>query len=151
LFPGFRKNKKEKEATMSAAKLLMVYGGMLAGFLLIDLTWLGVVARSVYQKHLGYLMAPQVNWGAAIVFYLVFVFGLFYFAVLPGMESGALARTLLAGCLFGGICYATYDLTNLATVKQWPLAITLIDLAWGAVLSTCVTAIGFAIGKWLSA
>jgi len=135
---------------MSAAKLLMVYGGMLASFLVIDLVWLGLVARSLYQKHLGYLMAPRVNWGAAMVFYLMFVFGLFFFAVLPGIEPRALARTLVSGCLFGAICYATYDLTNLATVKQWPLTITLIDMAWGAVLSTCVTAVGFALGKWLS-
>ncbi|MFZ5565075.1 MAG: DUF2177 family protein [Thermodesulfobacteriota bacterium] len=135
---------------MSAAKLLVVYGGMLASFLVIDLVWLGVVARSMYQKHLGYLMAPQVNWGAAIVFYLIFVFGLFFFAVLPGIESRALAKTLVSGCLFGLICYATYDLTNLATVRQWPLTITLIDMAWGAVLSTCVTATGFSLGKWLS-
>lgn len=135
---------------MSAAKLLMVYGGMLASFLVIDLVWLGLVARSLYQKHLGYLMAPRVNWGAAMVFYLMFVFGLFFFAVLPGIESRALARTLVSGCLFGAICYATYDLTNLATVKQWPLTITLIDMAWGAVLSTCVTVVGFALGKWLS-
>ena len=135
---------------MSTAKLVLIYGGMLVTFLVIDLTWLGLVARGIYQKHLGYLMSPQVNWPAAIVFYLIFVFGLFFFAVLPGVESRALVRTVLTGCLFGGICYATYDLTNLATVRDWPLPITLIDMTWGVVLSGCVTLAGHGLGRWLS-
>ncbi len=96
------------------------------------------------------MLSPQPNWLAAIVFYMLFVVGLLVFAVLPGLQADSFRRTLALGALFGLITYATYDLTNLATVPDWPLAVTLVDMTWGAVLAASVCSLGFAAGRWLS-
>ncbi len=128
---------------------IKLYLASLAVFFAVDMVWLVFVARSFYSKYLGYLMAPTVNWYAAIIFYLLFIFGILVFVVLPGVKEGSLQNTILRAALFGLITYATYDLTNLATIKQWPLVITLVDLAWGMVLSTIVSIAGFYTAKWL--
>jgi len=98
-------------------------------FFLIDMLWLGLIARNIYQRYLGHLLKPDVNWIAAIIFYLLFIGGLVFFVIMPAvsLESGGLIRALLVGALFGLITYATYDLTNLATLKDWPIQITIID------------------------
>lgn len=132
------------------AYILKLYFFTLAVFFAIDLVWLGLVARTFYRKHLGFLMTPNPNWLAAIIFYLLFVVGVLVFVVLPGHASGSLRDTVLRGALFGLICYATYDLTNLATVKDWPPIVTIVDLAWGTVLSAAVSFAGFTIAKWLA-
>lgn len=128
---------------------LKLYLATLVAFFAIDLVWLGLVARSFYSKHLGFLMAPKVNWPAALIFYLLFVVGILMFAVLPGLEAGSLRTTLLRAALFGLIAYATYDLTNLATLKDWPLVVTVVDLAWGTILSVAVSLAGYLAGGWL--
>jgi uncharacterized membrane protein len=112
--------------------------------------WLGLVARTFYRKYLGFLMAPSPNWLAAIIFYLLFVVGIVVFAVLSGLETSSLKTTLLRAALFGLIAYATYDVTNLATVKDWPLIVTIVDLIWGTVVSVAVSYAGYMAGKWLS-
>ncbi len=96
--------------------------------------WLGLAARSFYQQQLGYLMAASPNWFAAILFYLLFVAGLLGFVVLPGLRDNSLKSTLLHAALFGLIAYATYDLTNLATLKGWPALLSLVDMLWGTVI-----------------
>jgi uncharacterized membrane protein len=128
---------------------LKLYLASLVVFFAVDMVWLGLVASSFYKKHLGYLMAPSVNWLAAIIFYLLFILGILVFVVLPGIKENSLQNTILRAVLFGLITYATYDLTNLATVKDWPLMITLVDLGWGMVLSTIVSVAGFYVAKWL--
>ncbi len=132
------------------AYYLKLYFATLIAFFAIDLVWLGLVARTFYRKHLGFLMAPSPNWTAAIIFYLLFVVGILVFVVLPGLEANSLRTTLVRAALFGLITYATYDLTNLATIKDWPLLVTIVDLAWGTVLSVAVSLAGFMAGKWLS-
>ncbi|MDM7996420.1 MAG: DUF2177 family protein [Acidobacteriota bacterium] len=107
-------------------------------FFVIDLIWLGVVARGFYQKHLGYLMRTPINWTAAIIFYLLFIVGIVFFAIKPALESQSPVRALVYGALFGFFTYATYDLTNLATIKNWPVIVTVVDLAWGTVLCGAV-------------
>jgi uncharacterized membrane protein len=129
--------------------LLKLYGTTLAAFLIIDLTWLGLIARGFYAKHLGHLMAARTNWSAAIVFYLLFVLGVIIFAVLPGLEADSLPKALLWGALYGFFTYATYDLTNLATLRNWPVLLTIVDIAWGVFLATSVSAISFWIGNWM--
>jgi uncharacterized membrane protein len=129
---------------------IKLYFATLIAFLAIDMLWLGLVARTFYSKHLGFLMAPSPNWLAAIIFYLLFVVGIVVFAVLPGLEAGSVKTTLLRAALFGLIAYATYDLTNLATVKDWPLIVTIVDLIWGTVVSVAVSYAGYMAGKWLS-
>jgi uncharacterized membrane protein len=132
------------------AYYIKLYFATLIAFFVIDMLWLGLVARTFYRKYLGFLMAPSPNWLAAIIFYLLFVVGIVVFAVLPGLETRSLKTTLLRAALFGLIAYATYDLTNLATVKDWPLIVTIVDLIWGTVVSVAVSYAGYLAGKWLS-
>jgi uncharacterized membrane protein len=129
---------------------LKLYFVTLAAFLAIDMVWLGLVARPFYHKYLGWLMAAHPNWLAALMFYLLFVVGVLVFVVVPGVEEDSLRTTLLRAALFGLIAYATYDLTNLATVKDWPLVVTVVDMIWGTALSVAVGYVGFVAGKWLS-
>lgn len=129
---------------------LKLYVCSLVGFLAIDAVWLTVVARGFYRKQLGFLLTDQPNWWAAIVFYLLFVAGLLVFAIVPGLQAGSVRKVLLLGAFSGLVTYATYDLTNLATVKNWPWVVTLVDMAWGAVLATAVSGIGYVAGRWLA-
>ena len=129
---------------------IKLYFVTLAAFLAIDAVWLALVARTFYRRYLDWLMAANPNWIAALAFYLLFVVGVLVFVVVPGVEDGSLRTTLLKGALFGLIAYGTYDLTNQATVKNWPLTITAVDMVWGTVLSVAVSYIGFVAGKWLS-
>jgi uncharacterized membrane protein len=129
---------------------LKLYLVSLVAFFAIDMVWLGLVARAFYQQYLGFLMAPSINWAAAILFYLLFIAGILFFVVVPGLASNSLQATLLRAALFGLITYATYDLTNLATVKDWPILVTVVDMIWGTILSVSVSCVGFMGGKWLS-
>ena len=108
-------------------------------FLILDAIWLGLIARRLYQAQIGFLMAKQPKWAAAGVFYLLFVAGLVVFCVSPAVREGSVGRAAWRAALFGLVTYATYDLTNLATVEGWPLLVTAIDLAWGTALSTATT------------
>lgn len=121
-----------------------------AAFLAIDAVWLALVARTFYRRYLDWLMSANPNWIAALLFYLLFVVGVLVFVVIPGVEEDSLRTTLWRAALFGLVAYATYDLTNLATVKDWPLTITIVDMVWGTALSTAVAYVGFVAGKWLS-
>ena len=129
---------------------IKLYFVTLAAFLAIDAVWLALVARTFYRRYLDWLMATHPNWLAALAFYLLFVVGVLVFVIVPGVEDGSLRTTLLRGALFGLIAYGTYDLTNLATVKNWPLTITVVDMVWGTALSVAVSYVGFVGGKWLS-
>jgi uncharacterized membrane protein len=108
-------------------------------FFLIDMLWLGVIARSFYQERLGHLLG-DINWVAAIIFYLIFLAGLTFFATYPGVTKGTILSAALLGGLFGFFTYATYDLTNLATLRNWPLSVTIVDMIWGTVLGASVAA-----------
>ncbi len=112
-------------------------------FFAIDLIWLGVIAKNLYQKYIGKLLKKDVNWVAAIVFYLLFIAGLVLFVLIPGVDKNSLSHVMIFGALFGFITYATYDLTNLATLKDWPKEITLIDLAWGTFLGFSTSTISY--------
>ncbi len=129
---------------------LKLYFVTLIAFFAIDIIWLGFVARKFYRKYLGFLLAPDPNWLAAIIFYLLFIVGILVFVVVPGLKDNSLKTTLLRAALFGLITYATYDLTNLATVKNWPVLVTVVDMIWGMILSVVVSLAGFMAGKWLS-
>lgn len=118
---------------------LKLYAIALPVFFAIDILWLGVVAKKFYQSQIGNIMKPDVNWVAAIIFYLIFIAGLVVFVIEPAMEKNSWKQALLLGAFFGFVCYATYDLTNLAVAKDWPLLVTMVDLAWGAVLAASVS------------
>ncbi len=118
-------------------------------FLIIDLVWLGVIAKNLYKKHLGHLMKENVNWIAAVIFYSIFIAGLIFFVIEPALENDSVRYALLTGGAFGLITYATYDLTNLSTLKNWPVFVTVIDLIWGTVLSGATASISFVIISYL--
>jgi uncharacterized membrane protein len=119
-------------------------------FFAIDIAWLGLVARDMYNKHIGHLMSGQVNWVAAVIFYLAFIVGILVFVVYPSVDKDSILRAVVLGALFGFFTYSTYDLTNLATLKDWPLSVTIVDIAWGMVLTSVVSAIGFYIVRALT-
>lgn len=114
-------------------------------FFVIDIIWLAVIAKSFYKEQLGFIMAKKPNWYAAIAFYLIFIFGLTYFVVNPAVAEVSLRQVVIGGLLFGFVTYSTYDLTNLATLKDWPLKITVIDLIWGTALGGSVSTISYLI------
>ncbi len=114
-------------------------------FFAIDMIWLGLIAKNFYREQIGFLMKSDINWAAAIIFYLLFIVGLVVFVIMPAHEKGSWKHALLFGAIFGLITYATYDLTNLATLKDWPLMVTIVDLGWGAVLAASVSTITYFI------
>ncbi len=118
-------------------------------FFAIDLVWLGLVASKFYKSQIGFLMSENVNWPAAIIFYLLFLVGLVVFVIAPSVEKNSLSHALIYGAFFGLVTYATYDLTNLATIKNWPVLVTIIDLIWGATLSALVSVATFFIASKL--
>ncbi len=133
---------------MTTIQYIYLYVLTIPAFFLIDMLWLGVIAKDFYQEKLVSFLGP-VNWTAAIVFYLIFIVGILIFAVAPALESQSWQKALVLGALFGFFTYATYDLTNLATLRDWPLTVTLVDMVWGAVLSGSVATVSFFIGRSL--
>jgi uncharacterized membrane protein len=135
---------------MSLIFYLKLYALTVPIFLIIDMIWLGVVARGFYRHRLGFILSPQVNWTAAVIFYLVYIVGILFFAVRPAVKANSLIQAAVLGGLFGFFTYATYDLTNLATIKQWPLAVVIVDIHWGVCLCTLVASLSFAVSKCLT-
>ncbi len=134
---------------MGLRSALLAYLLTLAIFFAVDMVWLGLAAKGFYRRQLGDLLSPTVVWPAAILFYLLFIAGLQFFVVAPALRNGGAGQALWQGAFFGLIAYATYDLTNLATLRGWPLAVTLVDLAWGAVLGGTVSFLATLIGRRL--
>jgi len=114
-------------------------------FFIIDMAWLVLVAKKFYHEQIGFLMKPDINWFAAIIFYLMFIAGLVIFVVSPAVEKHSWVHALVFGALFGLITYATYDLTNLATLKDWPVLVTIVDLIWGTVLAASISVVTYLI------
>ncbi|MFP4063176.1 MAG: DUF2177 family protein [Halochromatium sp.] len=128
---------------------LKLYLLTLPVFFVIDMLWLGVIARAFYRDSLGHLLAERVDWAAAIIFYLIYIAGILVFAVAPGLAADSLRKTILLAAGFGFFTYATYELTNRATLPDWPLKIVVVDTAWGVVLCCLVAMAAHLIGKWL--
>ena len=132
---------------MSFTRFLAVYAVTLPVFFAIDLVWLGVVAKSFYRQHLWHLLAAEINWVAAIAFYLLFIAGIVLFAVKPALDVNSASRALIYGALFGFFTYATYDLTNHATMRDWPAIVTVVDMAWGTILSASVAYLSYQVSS----
>jgi uncharacterized membrane protein len=118
-------------------------------FFAIDLLWLGVIAKTFYRENLAHVLSPTVNWPAALSFYLIYIAGILYFAVAPALAQDSLGRALLNGALFGFFTYITYELTNMATLPNWPIKVVIVDTLWGIALCSSVAAGSFMIGQWL--
>lgn len=132
---------------LNTFQFVKLYFYTLPIFLAIDGFWLAVIAKNFYGKHLGFFMAPKPNWLSAGIFYLGYVIGILIFAVNPALRESSLGKAVLLGALFGMFCYATYDLTNLATIKNWPWFITVIDIIWGSFVTALVAIAGYLIGR----
>lgn len=128
---------------------IKLYAIALPVFLALDMVWLGLLAKRFYREQIGFLMRQDIRWAAALVFYALFIVGLVLFVIMPAMDKGSWVRALALGALFGFITYATYDLTNLATLKGWPVLVTLVDLVWGTVLAATVSVVTYFIAKKL--
>lgn len=134
---------------MSMLKIFISYLLTTIVFLIIDLTWLGFIAKDLYKKYLGHYLTDNVNWTAALIFYLLFIIGISIFAIYPAVNKNSYITAIVLGALFGFFTYATYDLTNLATLKDWPLTIVFIDILWGSFLTASVSLAGFYIVKFI--
>ncbi|HEX7867132.1 MAG TPA: DUF2177 family protein [Variovorax sp.] len=133
-----------------SAKHLVAWVVTLAVLLALDMVWLGVVAKDMYQQGMGELMSPNPRLGFAAMFYLAYPVGLLVFAIVPGLRAQGVIRAALLGGLFGLFCYGTYDLTNLAVVRDWPVALSFIDVAWGTLLSGVAAAAGAITLRWFA-
>lgn len=122
---------------------LKAYIGVLVVFVILDAIWLGVVAVDFYAETIGHLMAENVNWGAAVVFYVMYIGGIAYFISVPAGATGELKTALVNGALFGVIAYGTYDLTNFATLRDWPLKVVVYDMIWGGFITASAALGGF--------
>jgi len=125
------------------SQYIIAYLFTAAVFLAIDFVWLGFVAKGFYFDQLGHLMRENVNFVVAACFYLVYAIGIVFFAVAPALENGEWSTAALHGALFGFFAYATYDITNISTLKDWPIAMSLVDMAWGTVLTGTAATAGF--------
>lgn len=132
-------------------KHLVAWAATFIVMIVIDLLWLGVIAKNLYAEAMGDLMSPQPRLGVAAIFYLMYPIGLVIFAVLPGVDAGSVMRAGVMGALFGLFAYATYDLTNLAVVRNWPVALSFIDIAWGTLVSGVSAAAGAYAVRWFVA
>jgi uncharacterized membrane protein len=123
-------------------KYIAAYFATAVVMIALDILWLGVIAKPLYQQGIGHLMADKPIIWAAVLFYVIYAGGLMMFAVAPNGSSTAWGKTLLTAALFGFVAYATYDLSNLATLKNWPVGMTLLDMAWGSAISALSAAGG---------
>ncbi len=127
---------------------LKLYLVSLTVFFIIDLFWLGLVAKDLYKDQIGFLMSDEVKWAPAILFYCLYVAGLVSFVILPAFHEENWVFALLYGGFFGLVCYGAYDLTNLATLKGWPINIVAFDLLWGIFISGITSFITFWVGYY---
>lgn len=116
-------------------------------FLGLDAIWLSQMAPRFYKPLIGSIMREGVNVGAAVAFYLIYVSAIVFFAVAPGLEKASLAKAMLNGALLGLVCYATYDLTNHATLKVWDIRITIADMTWGVVATAVAAGVAYAVAS----
>jgi uncharacterized membrane protein len=135
---------------MNWIQLVKAYFLTLLVFLAFDFLWLGIIAKGFYRRYLGHLFSEQVNWTAAFLFYLIFILGLMIFVIYPAVKTNTAAQAVWKGMLYGLVTYATFDLTNLALIRDWPATIVLVDIVWGIILSGIVSAAGYGIARWLS-
>lgn len=134
---------------MEPSKVVIIYIAALVGFLVIDFIWLGVMNSRLYKPMIGHLMAETVNVLPVIIFYMAYVVGVVFLVVLPGLEAGSIWKTIGLAALLGFVAYGTYDFTNFATLKDWPVNVVLIDVVWGAFVTTMTALAGYGVGSLL--
>lgn len=128
---------------------LGLYALVLPVAFVIDMVWIGLVANRFYREQLGDLFATNIVWPAAIIFYLFYIAALLFFAVAPAIEARSFAKALLLGAALGFTAYMTYDLTNLAVIRNWPLLMSVVDIVWGTLMSSAVAGMAYLIATKL--
>ncbi len=126
---------------------LQLFAVALPVALLLDFVWIGLFAQEFYQQEIGFLLANSVNWTAALLFYVFYIIALIIFVLEPALKANSMKKALLLGALLGFTAYMTYDLTSLATTRDWSLAVTIVDIAWGTVMATIVSTFTYWVGK----
>lgn len=130
---------------------LYAYLASVIAFLAVEIVWLNVVADTFYRNRLGSLLAETYSIGVGLVFYAIYLFGIMFFVVRPVAERGGnLVDTVLVGALFGFICYAVYNLTNMAVLQGWSWQVVFVDVAWGAVVTAFAAAVAYGVVRILS-
>jgi len=129
-------------------RYVLAYGTTLVIFLGIDAIWLTTMSQRLYRTYLGDVLAQTVNVVPAVLFYLIYVAGIIIFATAPAFSTGRWTTAALFGALYGFFAYATYDLTNHATIRDWPAIITVADICWGSALSATAAALGFVVTRY---
>lgn len=124
---------------------LVAYIGTAIVFFGLDFIWLSKLAVNFYKREIGPLMLPKPNFAAAGIFYLFYIAGIVYFAVIPALDGGTWQSALLSGAILGFIAYGTYDMTNLSTLKGWSIEVCVADILWGTVLTGVAAVGGFAL------
>jgi len=127
------------------SRFALAYAGAAAVFVVADFIWLGAVAKDLYRSQMAHLLADDFRMGPAIVFYLMYLAGIVYFAVTPALASGRWQDAVMPGAVLGLLAYGTYDFTNWAVMRDWPVGLTFVDLAWGAVLTAAAATAGAAL------
>ncbi len=131
--------------------LLTAYAAAALAFLAVDAVWLSTMANLLYRPLLGDLLAPQFRLGPAILFYVIYIGGIVFFAVRPALATGRLSTAALQGAALGFVAYGTYDLTNHATLRDWPAIITVADMIWGTLLTATASIAGYAAARRVAA
>jgi uncharacterized membrane protein len=131
-------------------KYLAAYGGSAVAFLVLDIIWLTLMGNRLYKPVLGPILAEKVNMVAAVAFYLIYIFGITALATIPALKEASVQKALSNGAILGFVAYATYDLTNQATLKTWSTTITLADLAWGTFVTTAAAVAGYYASRAVS-
>ena len=134
---------------MDLKSYILLYLLTLPVFFIVDIIWLGYIAKSFYRFHLRNFLSSDVNWVAAMIFYLIYIAGIIFFAVRPALAVNSWHKAIFHGGLYGFFTYATYDLTNMATLKNWPLQIVIVDILWGMFLCSIVATASYRIAIWL--
>ncbi len=131
----------------------IAYVTILVPFVIVDAIWLTVMGSRLYRPTLGDILLPTLNAPPAVVFYLIYPIGILVFATLPALKAGSVSPALLYGALFGAMAYATYDLTNFATLRNWTTLISVVDIAWGAIVTAIAAVAAYyltrLIGGWM--
>lgn len=127
------------------SRFALAYAGAAIVFVIADFVWLGVVAKDLYRSQMGHLLAADFRMGPAAIFYLMYLAGIVYFAVTPALASGRWHDAIIPGAVLGFLAYGTYDFTNWAVMRDWPVGLTFVDLAWGVVLTASAAAAGAAV------
>jgi uncharacterized membrane protein len=126
------------------SKTVLAYAGILGTLLIVDGIWLGLIVKPFYRERIGHLMSPTVTWWAVMLFYFIYAFGILVLVVRPGASVGGV---FAIGALLGLVAYGTYDLTNQAVMRAWPLTVTVIDILWGSMLTAVAALVGYLVSR----